>query len=118
MTAQADTEDRPAVLTGADPVSVLKHQLEKRGSFNPLEDQSSAGRISSGLATENEPKANGLHGSSTAQNRGPKEVEKDRSDTLIVVRARIVVDRHVCQLETQKVLFGKGSLTMPLGYQV
>eukprot|EP00884_Botryococcus_braunii_P013761 jgi/Botrbrau1/22386/Bobra.0839s0001.1 len=76
----------PTVLTAADPVSVLEHQLEKRGSFNPLEAPSSAGLVESTAA--------GIGLSSTAQNRGAGgEGGKTKSDTLIVVPAKFKVKK-------------------------
>ncbi len=82
MNPQADTDDRPTVLTAADPVSVLEHQLEKRGSFNPLEAPSSASHV------YHEPTAAGIGLNSTKQNRGAGgERGNGKSDTLIVVRS-------------------------------
>lgn len=94
--AEVDTPAKPTVLTAADPVSVLEHQLEKRGSFNPLEAPSfSTANVEGSLPTAATIRGSGA--SSRAQVRPDTQAgASERSDTLIEVRNTIEVPCENC----------------------
>lgn len=80
------SQAKPQVLTAADPVSVLEHQLEKRGSFSPLEAPSySTANVETPLPTDGSIKSSGTRSRAQVRPDTPDRAN-GRSDALIEVQ--------------------------------